>query len=43
MTWMHLARAERADLLALLTDLAPHQRDDPTLCAGWRSATWSPT
>jgi hypothetical protein len=29
---MHLARTERAGLLALLTDLAPHQREDPTLC-----------
>jgi uncharacterized protein (TIGR03083 family) len=36
MTLMHLARAERADLLALLTDLAPHQWDGPTLCTGWR-------
>jgi uncharacterized protein (TIGR03083 family) len=36
MTLMHLARAERADLLALLTDLAPHQWDVPTLCTGWR-------
>jgi Mycothiol maleylpyruvate isomerase N-terminal domain len=32
----HLARAERADLLALLTELAPHQWDDPTLYTGWR-------
>jgi uncharacterized protein (TIGR03083 family) len=31
-----LARAERADLLALLSDLEPHQWDRPTLCAGWR-------
>ena len=36
MTVMHLARAERADLLALLTDLEPRQWDAPTLCAGWR-------
>jgi uncharacterized protein (TIGR03083 family) len=36
MTLMHLARAERADLLALLTDLAPDQWDVPTLCTGWR-------
>jgi uncharacterized protein (TIGR03083 family) len=36
MTVTHLARAERADLLALLTDLQPHQWDRPTLCAGWR-------
>jgi uncharacterized protein (TIGR03083 family) len=36
MTVMHLARAERVDLLALLTDLEPHQWDVPTLCAGWR-------
>ena len=36
MTCMDLARAERADLLALLTDLAPHQWDSPTLCTGWR-------
>jgi uncharacterized protein (TIGR03083 family) len=36
MTCMHLARAERADLLALLTDLTPQQWDAPTLCAGWR-------
>jgi uncharacterized protein (TIGR03083 family) len=35
-TCTHLARAERADLLALLTDLEPHQWDGPTLCAGWR-------
>lgn len=36
MTLMHLARAERADLLALLASLEPHQWDGPTLCAGWR-------
>jgi uncharacterized protein (TIGR03083 family) len=36
MTLTHLARAERADLLALLTDLAPHQWEGSTLCAGWR-------
>ena len=35
-TCTHLARAERADLLALLTDFEPHQWDAPTLCAGWR-------
>lgn len=33
---MHLARAERADLLALLTGLTPQQWDAPTLCTGWR-------
>src|SRR3989337_2106077 len=36
MTLTHLARAERADLLAFLTDLEPHQWDGPTLCIGWR-------
>lgn len=36
MTLTHLARAERADLLALLSELAPHQWDGPTLCTGWR-------
>src|SRR5918999_783279 len=36
MTLMHLARAERADLLAFLTGLTPQQWDEPTLCAGWR-------
>src|ERR687893_2677696 len=36
MTVMHLARAERADLLAFLTGLTPRQWDAPTLCAGWR-------
>jgi uncharacterized protein (TIGR03083 family) len=36
MTCTDLARAERADLLALLTDLTPHQWDHPTLCIGWR-------
>ncbi|QYN33368.1 maleylpyruvate isomerase family mycothiol-dependent enzyme [Pseudonocardia sp. DSM 110487] len=32
----HLARAERADLLAFLAGLSPQQWDTPTLCAGWR-------
>src|ERR687894_355212 len=36
MTLMHLARAERADLLELLTGLTPQQWDGPTLCTGWR-------
>jgi uncharacterized protein (TIGR03083 family) len=36
MTVMHLARAERADLLEFLTGLTPQQWDAPTLCAGWR-------
>jgi uncharacterized protein (TIGR03083 family) len=36
MTLTHLARAERADLLGLLTDLEPPQWDGPTLCSGWR-------
>lgn len=36
MTCMHLARAERVDLLAFLADLGPHQWDVPTLCTGWR-------
>lgn len=31
-----LAEAERADLVVLLTSLAPQQWDAPTLCAGWR-------
>ncbi|GAA5135701.1 maleylpyruvate isomerase family mycothiol-dependent enzyme [Pseudonocardia adelaidensis] len=35
MTCSALARAERADLLALLEGLAPQQWDTPTLCAGW--------
>jgi len=34
-TCTHLARAERADLLALLTGLTPQQWDTPSLCAGW--------
>src|SRR5919112_1425720 len=36
MTCMHLARAERADLLDLLAGLTPQQWDVPTLCEGWR-------
>jgi uncharacterized protein (TIGR03083 family) len=36
MSLMHLARAERADLLELLTGLTPQQWDGPTLCTGWR-------
>jgi uncharacterized protein (TIGR03083 family) len=36
MTSMHLARAERADLLEFLSGLSPQQWDAPTLCAGWR-------
>jgi uncharacterized protein (TIGR03083 family) len=36
MTLMHLARAERADLLAFLAGLSAQQWDAPTLCAGWR-------
>lgn len=32
---MDLARAERADLLALLTTLTPDQWRAPSLCAGW--------
>ena len=36
MTLMPLARAERADLLELLTGLTPQQWDGPTLCTGWR-------
>jgi uncharacterized protein (TIGR03083 family) len=36
MTCTHLARAERADLLAFLADLEPHQWDGPTLCTGWQ-------
>lgn len=36
MTCMHLARAERADLLEFLTGLEPHQWEVPTLCTGWR-------
>jgi uncharacterized protein (TIGR03083 family) len=36
MTCTHLARAERADLLAFLTGLTPQQWDAPTLCEGWR-------
>ena len=36
MTLMHLARAERADLLEFLTGLTAQQWDAPTLCAGWR-------
>jgi uncharacterized protein (TIGR03083 family) len=35
-TVIHLARAERADLLAFLADLTPQQWDAPTLCDGWR-------
>jgi len=35
-TCTHLARAERADLLAVLTGLTPQQWDTPSLCAGWR-------
>jgi uncharacterized protein (TIGR03083 family) len=31
-----LARAERADLVALLTTLTPAQWNAPSLCAGWR-------
>jgi len=36
MTCTHLARAERIDLLVLLTGLEPRQWDVPTLCTGWR-------
>jgi uncharacterized protein (TIGR03083 family) len=36
MSVIHLARAERADLLAFLTDLTPQQWEVPSLCAGWR-------
>ncbi|TWF74720.1 uncharacterized protein (TIGR03083 family) [Pseudonocardia hierapolitana] len=36
MTLMHLARAERADLLEFLSGLTPQQWDAPTLCEGWR-------
>jgi uncharacterized protein (TIGR03083 family) len=36
MSVIHLARAERADLLAFLADLTPQQWDTPSLCAGWR-------
>jgi uncharacterized protein (TIGR03083 family) len=36
MSVIHLARAERADLLAFLSGLTPEQWDSPTLCAGWR-------
>jgi uncharacterized protein (TIGR03083 family) len=36
MSLIHLARAERADLLAFLTDLTPQQWEVPSLCAGWR-------
>jgi uncharacterized protein (TIGR03083 family) len=36
MSLLHLARAERADLLAFLAGLTPQQWDEPTLCAGWR-------
>jgi uncharacterized protein (TIGR03083 family) len=33
---MAMARAERADLLELLTTLTPAQWDTPTLCSRWR-------
>lgn len=33
---MALARAERADLAALLQALTPQQWEAPSLCAGWR-------
>jgi uncharacterized protein (TIGR03083 family) len=33
---MNLARQEREDFAALLTDLAPEQWDAPTLCDRWR-------
>ncbi|MFB9323628.1 maleylpyruvate isomerase family mycothiol-dependent enzyme [Cryptosporangium minutisporangium] len=33
---MRLAQDERADLLGLLTRLAPEQWDAPTLCTAWR-------
>jgi uncharacterized protein (TIGR03083 family) len=36
MTVMHLARAERTDLLEFVSGLTPQQWDAPTLCAGWR-------
>src|SRR5690606_34871744 len=36
MTVRHLARAERADLLAFLRGLTPEQWEAPSLCAGWR-------
>ena len=36
MSVIHLARAERADLLAFLADLTPQQWDTPSLCEGWR-------
>jgi uncharacterized protein (TIGR03083 family) len=36
MSVIHLARAERADLLAFLSDLTPQQWDTPSLCTGWR-------
>jgi uncharacterized protein (TIGR03083 family) len=35
-TVIHLARAERADLLAFLSGLTTQQWDAPTLCEGWR-------
>jgi uncharacterized protein (TIGR03083 family) len=35
-SWMGLARDERADLAEFLAGLSPPQWDAPTLCAGWR-------